>query len=145
MNIIQRIENWGTENRPAWLDYVRIALGILIFSKGISFISDFPNLLSLINGSKMEMFPIFAIHCVAFAHLVGGILIAFGLVTRFAAVVQIPILFAAVFFVNIRQGFSFLNSELWLSIITLLLLTLFWIVGSGKYSADVWVNDHKMK
>lgn len=77
-----------------------------------------------------------AIHIVGFVHLVGGLLIAIGLLTRFAAVIQIPILLCAVLFVNLAQGFSALNSELWLSIIVLLLLVLFWVIGSGPFSVD---------
>jgi uncharacterized membrane protein YphA (DoxX/SURF4 family) len=45
-------------------------------------------------------------------------------------------LIGAVFFVNITKGFSFLNSELWLSILVMALLVLFAIWGSGKYSLD---------
>jgi uncharacterized membrane protein YphA (DoxX/SURF4 family) len=85
------------------------------------------------------------IHIVAFAHLVGGLLINLGLLTRFAAVVQIPILVGAVFFVNIWRGFSPLNSELWLSVLVLFLLILFWIVGSGRYSLDYWMKTHKSR
>ncbi|MET3114237.1 putative membrane protein YphA (DoxX/SURF4 family) [Pedobacter sp. CG_S7] len=66
-----------------------------------------------------------AIHIIAFAHLVGGILITIGLLTRFAVVIQIPILLSAIFFVNLSKGFSTLNSELWLSVIVLFLLVLF--------------------
>ena len=144
MNLIKQIEKWGDEHRPAWLDYVRILLGILLFLKGISFISDTTQLLNLISGMKMEIAPIILIHFVAFANLFCGTLITFGLVTRFAAVLQIPILLVAVFAVNARQGFSFLNSELWLSIAVLLLLILFWVVGSGKLSSDEWMKTHKM-
>ncbi|RYZ99346.1 MAG: DoxX family protein, partial [Sphingobacteriaceae bacterium] len=73
---------------------------------------------------------------VALAHIVGGFLIAIGLLTRLAVVIQMPILFGAVFFVNLTKNFSFFNSELWLSIIVFMLLVLFWIVGSGPYSVD---------
>ncbi|MNE72083.1 hypothetical protein D3C80_1679950 [compost metagenome] len=76
------------------------------------------------------------LHIVGFVHLVGGILITIGLLTRFAAVIQIPILIIAVFFVNLSRGFSVLNNELWLSILVLLLLVLFWVVGSGPLSVD---------
>ncbi|OYX97029.1 MAG: DoxX family protein, partial [Sphingobacteriia bacterium 35-40-5] len=76
-------------------------------------------------------------------HLVGGVLITLGLVTRFAAVIQIPILLGAVFFVNLTKGFSPLNSELWLSVLVLMLLILFWIVGSGPYSVDQWLKGSR--
>lgn len=144
MNMVKKIEHWGDEHHTKWLDVIRIALGLLILSKGIAFISD--------TGMQQEwilqhntfgfsgLMAVAVLHIVAFAHLVGGILIMLGLVTRFAVVIQIPILLGAIFFVNISRGFSFLNSELWLSVIVLLLLVLFWVVGSGPYSADHWMK-----
>ncbi|TJZ51784.1 DoxX family protein [Sphingobacterium olei] len=136
MNLLYKIEHWGDTHHPRWLDYLRIVLGILIFFKGISFISDTDAVARLIALTNFQLSIWGAVHYVAFAHLVGGIFIAFGLVTRLAVLIQIPILIGAVFFVNITNGFSFLNSEFWLSLIVLLLLILFLIVGSGKYSLD---------
>jgi uncharacterized membrane protein YphA (DoxX/SURF4 family) len=89
-----------------------------------------------------------AVHYVAFAHLVGGLLIALGCLTRLASAFQVPILFVAVFFTNIRNGFTFVNSELWLSLFVFALLITFWIIGSGKFSFDEYMKNHpayKMK
>lgn len=149
MNVVQRIEHWGDVHHAKWLDMVRIVLGLLILSKGISFISDTDAQMDwLVQNSRYQFSGLMAmaiIHIVAFAHLVGGFLIAIGLVTRFACVVQIPILLGAIFFVNLTRGFSPLNSELWLSIIVLMLLILFWVVGSGPYSVDHWMRTHRGK
>lgn len=140
MNVIQKVEHWGDAHHTKWLDVVRIVLGLIIFSKGISLISDTGHQQELLFKNSVfgfsEMMSSVAIHVVAFAHLVGGILITIGLVTRFAVVIQIPILICAILFVNISNGFSGLNSELWLSIIVLFLLVLFWVVGSGPLSVD---------
>jgi putative oxidoreductase len=140
MNVIQKVEHWGDAHHAKWLDVVRIVLGLIIFSKGIALISDTSHQQEILFSNSILGFSgvmaSVAIHVVAFAHLVGGILITIGLVTRFAAVIQIPILVCAVVFVNIANGFSALNSELWLSLIVLSLLILFWVVGSGPYSVD---------
>lgn len=140
MTVIQKIEHWGDLHHAKWLDVIRIALGILIFSKGIAVVSNTAALQDLLLKNNVfgfsGMMASVAVHIVGFVHLVGGILIAIGLLTRFAAVIQIPILLCAVFFVNLANGFSSLNSELWLSIIVLLLLVLFWVIGSGPFSAD---------
>ncbi|WP_316837671.1 DoxX family protein [Pedobacter nutrimenti] len=140
MNVIHKIEHWGDMHRAKWLDIVRIALGLLIFFKGIALISNNAASQELLLQNNVYGFSglmaSLAIHIVAFVHLVGGLLITIGLVTRFAAVIQIPILLCAIFFVNISRGFSMLNSELWLSVIVLLLLILFWVVGSGPFSTD---------
>lgn len=140
MNIVRKIEHWGDAHHAKWLDFLRIALGLVIFGKGVSFVSDTTLLQNLITQNNVfgfsGMMISVAIHLVAFAHLVGGILITIGLVTRFAVVIQIPILLFAVFFVNSIQHFSAVNSELWLSVVVLLLLILFWIMGSGPFSVD---------
>lgn len=140
MNVVQKVEHWGDTHHAKWLDIVRIVLGLIIFSKGIALISDTGYLQDLLFRNSIfgfsSVMASVALHIVAFAHLVGGILITIGLVTRFAVVIQIPILICAVFFVNVANGFSALNSELWLSVIVLSLLVLFWVVGSGPFSVD---------
>ena len=142
MNVVHRIERWGDTHHPAWLDIVRIGLGVLLFVKGISFISDTTRLAQLVNGLNFDLWSVMAVHYVAFAHIFGGFLIALGCLTRLACILQIPILFFAVFFVNLRMGFSYLNSELWLSVITLLLVIVFTVAGSGKFSMDEWMRTH---
>jgi putative oxidoreductase len=144
MTVIQKIERWGDLHTTKALDIIRIGLGVLIFSKGIAIVGNTEALQELLLQHNVfgfsGMMASVAIHIVGFVHLVGGILITIGLLTRFAAVMQIPILLVAVFFVNISRGFSMLNSELWLSLIVLILLIMFWVTGSGLYSVD-----HEMK
>lgn len=142
MNMMNRIEHWGDTHHPAWLDIVRIALGVFLFIKGISFISDTTRLSKLVTGLDLHLYTVASVHYVAFAHIFGGFLIALGCLTRISAIIQIPILLVAVFFVNFRSGFSYLNSELWLSMITLILVVTFAIVGSGKFSMDEWMKNH---
>ena len=142
MNMIDKIERWGDTHHPAWLDVVRIGLGVLLFVKGISFISDTTKLSELVNELDIRLWTVAAVHYVAFAHIFGGFLIALGCLTRISSIIQIPILITAVFFLNIRQGFSYMNSELWLSMITLLLVITFTIIGSGRFSMDEWMRTH---
>ena len=142
MNIMDRIEHWGDTHHPAWLDVVRIGLGVLLFVKGVSFISDTTKLSELVRELDIQLWTVAAVHYVAFAHIFGGFLIALGCLTRISCIIQIPILITAVFFLNIRLGFSYLNSELWLSMITLILVVLFTIIGSGRFSMDEWMRTH---
>ncbi len=140
MNVINKVEHWGDVHRPKWLDIIRIGLGVLIFFKGIALISNNSASQALILQHNVFGFSglvaSLIIHIVAFAHLIGGLFIAMGLLTRFSVVIQMPILLGAIFFVNLTRGFTMLNSELWLSIFVFLLLVLFWIVGSGPLSVD---------
>jgi putative oxidoreductase len=147
MNVIRKIEHWGDVHHSKWLDYLRIILGLIIFGKGVSFVSDTSVLQNMITQNNIFGFSgvliSVAIHFVAFAHLVGGILITLGLVTRFAVVIQIPILLFAVFFINLTPGFSTPNSELWFSVLVLFLLIMFWVVGSGPLSVDEGLKNKK--
>jgi putative oxidoreductase len=145
MNMVRRIEHWGDLHHPKWLDFVRILLGIIILTKGVIFISNTSVQQSwLFSNSRYEFSGLMAmviIHVVAFAHVIGGIMILFGLLTRLAVVIQMPILLGAMFFVNATRGLTFMNTELWLSVIVFLMLVLIWIAGSGTFSADSWINE----
>lgn len=143
MNLIQKVEYWGDTHHPQWLDVLRIILGIFIFVKGVQFIADTNSVIRLLENTTFQPNAWAIIHYVAFAHLVGGIFIAFGLLTRVFVIFQLPILIAAVFFVNLTNGLSYLNSELWISIIVLILLVLFLVVGSGTYSTDGLIKKRR--
>jgi putative oxidoreductase len=77
-------------------------------------------------------------HYVVFAHILAGPLIAVGLFTRIACVVQLPILIGAVFLVNYPKGLFSLGNhmELEISLIVLVGLIVFVVFGAGKYSID---------
>lgn len=144
MNMVQKVERWGDLHHAKWLDAVRVVLGLIILSKGIEFAAQVGSQQGLLFPKNSFGFSGLAsmviIHIVALAHLVGGVMITMGLITRLAVVIQIPILVGAILFVNLTQGFTFFNSELWLSVIVLMLLVLFWVVGSGPYSADHYIQ-----
>ncbi|AQG79351.1 DoxX family protein [Spirosoma montaniterrae] len=142
MNLLHRVEHWGDTHHPAWTDALRIMLGTILVLKGISFISDTTYLTQLVGGLKFDLWSVMIVHYVAFAHLMGGFLIAVGCLTRLMCLLQLPILVGAVFFVNISRGFSTLNSELWLSLVVLGLLLTFIVLGSGRYSMDEYVRQH---
>ena len=140
MNLIHRIEHWGNVHHPQWIDYLRIALGIVIFAKGITFVNDRIVVQHMIEQSTFHLSIWGAVHYVVFTHLVGGLFLILGFQTRLASLFLFPVLIGAVFFVNITNGFSYLNSELWLSIVVLCLLVFFMVMGSGKYSLDQMMN-----
>jgi uncharacterized membrane protein YphA (DoxX/SURF4 family) len=138
MKLISNIENWGNKHHPKLLDLIRILLGVFLIFKGILFYEDMTILRDLIVEAKLiDLSPdaiTALLYYVTYAHLVGGTLIFLGLITRLASLIQIPIVLAAVFLVNIPN--RAVNSELWLSIMILALLLLFVIIGSGPLSLD---------
>ena len=143
MKIIQQMEAFGESHHPAWLSSLRVLLGAIFFFKGVIFIQDSSTLAQMIRASQFPWFTFALVHYIVLAHLVGGILIFLGLVTRLAILFQIPILFGAVFLVNAPRGFFTGNGELLFSILILLLLIFFYFWGSGPYSVDQYMKTHK--
>ncbi|WP_026954631.1 DoxX family protein [Algoriphagus vanfongensis] len=144
METTNKMELWADTHHPSWLDFIRIALGLFIMYKGVLFISNTGALLQIMKDSDLQFFNLALAHYVAFAHLVGGFMIAMGLKTRFAILFQLPILMGAVFFVNIDQGFLSIsnNLEFELSLAVLVLLFVFLFYGSGRVSLDYWMKNH---
>ena len=136
MSWVQKIDAWQNKHHPVLYDYGRILLGLFILYKGLMFISDTSGLAQILENSQFRFVAFGLAHYVAFAHLVGGILIAIGLITRVAIAFQIPILVGAVFFSTPGQGFFSNETQLVISIITLIALIFYFIVGSGYYSVD---------
>ena len=136
MNLLHRIEYWGDHHHPKLLDIIRIVLGIFLFYKGIDFLRNMSALMGLMaNTTPFSSFAfILAGHYTAFAHIVGGSMLVLGLFTRFACLIQIPILIGAIIFVNTSRDMLQPYSELFLSILVLLLLIYFLVVGNGPWS-----------
>ncbi|MFB9840962.1 DoxX family protein [Mucilaginibacter ginsenosidivorans] len=138
MDIVHRIETWGDGHHPRFFDAVRIALGIFLMMKGIAFMQNISDLQYIMeNQADISLPPailIAVVYYAAFIHMAGGTLIALGIFTRLSCVLQLPVVFGAVFFVNLLL--SPVNTELWASIVCLALLIVFMIIGSGKASLE---------
>jgi putative oxidoreductase len=133
MNLVQRVEHWGDTHHPQWLDIVRILLGVFLCYKGVDFLMNMGTMLALITN-KMSFGSFSSMlmsNYIAFAHILGGGLLIMGVLTRFACLIQIPILLGAIFFVNNDLYRPF--SAVLLPVATLLLLIVFLIVGNGKW------------
>ncbi|MBT8271148.1 MAG: DoxX family protein [Bacteroidia bacterium] len=137
MGTVKSLNKWANRHSYYPLDLLRIALGIFLFIKGIFFMGDTQMLLTLINPFQSIGGEMIAIHYVAPAHLVGGLLIAFGLLTRWALIAQLPIILGAVLinFLGEMDG-----SNLILASAVLLLCIFFIFYGSGKHSADYYLK-----
>lgn len=148
MNLLQRIDRWGERHHPRWLDGIRVLLGVFLFYKGVVFIQNIDVLKSVIDESPfLTVMSFWLAHYIVFAHLLGGLLIIFGLLTRLAILVQIPILLGAIFFVNSSAalnstGLFNVHEGTGLSILVLLLLVFFLVEGSGPISFDDYMRRH---
>lgn len=143
MNVIHRIEKWGDSHHPRFLDIIRIFLGIFLLLKGLGFMDNTANLKYLIESrTDITVAPwvlMLLVYYVTFVHMVGGTLIAMGIMTRFSAIMQIPVVFGAVFFINVLE--SPFNTDLASSIVALVLLVLFAIIGSGRWSIENYLKS----
>ena len=139
MNYIQRVEHWGDMHHSKWMDILRIALGLFLCFKGVEFANNMSSLMNLMtNWVPFGGFLLIIVaHYILFAHLLGGFLLVLGLLTRFACLIQIPILIGAIIFVHPSSSDMFGQfSQLSLSVLVLLLLIYFLITGSGPWSLD---------
>lgn len=143
MNTLSGIERWPEEHHPLWIDVLRILLGIFLMAKGASFINSREQIEWILVKNHLEFLIFLSSVYVILFHIGGGLLIAAGLLTRWAAGFQIPILIAAVFFVNLPNGFTSINSELGFSIAVLVLLIFYLYYGSGYFSLDHYMVTHK--
>lgn len=136
---MQKFAVWAESHRELWLDCIRIYLGLGLFARGLLLITNtstgyFVDLLQrtgqpwLITGTML--------HYVMLAHFIGGALLTVGFLTRLAAIVQIPILFGAVFIVHRQDGLFAMGQSLEFSALVLFLLCIVAAAGAGKYSLD---------
>lgn len=138
MNNVKSLNKWANAHSYFTVDLLRMALGVFLFWKGVTFITNIQylvDLLSPIDKAGSGMFGMFVVHYVASAHFLGGILIFFGLLTRWSLIVQLPILLGAVIINFMGEMHS---QNLFLSLITLIICIAFIIYGSGKHSADYY-------
>jgi uncharacterized membrane protein YphA (DoxX/SURF4 family) len=123
--------------RPTVYSFLRIVTGLIILIRGFNFIFVMATLKSMIQADV----AVFAENSTTLAFIISvldiacGLFIMVGFVTRISAIIQVPILFVAVFLVNIRHigtnSFEFL-----LSLVTLFLVIMVAYKGSGPFSAD---------
>ena len=124
--------------KPNAYTVLRIITGLIILIRGVNFIFAMVNLRSMIQQADMAVLTensatlSFIIACLDIAC---GLFITVGFITRVSAIIQLPILFVATFFVNIRHlgedTFEFI-----LSLFTLFLTIIVAYKGGNVFSAD---------
>lgn len=144
MNLLQRLEYWGDRHHPKWVDILRFALGLFLAYKGIEFLENMSTMISRMSGFLPSSYFALSLlgHYIVFAHLVGGLMLAFGLLTRAACIMQIPILIGAIFFINQEEMFRPFQ-QIAIKIICLAGLIYFLIVGNGRWSVDKYFDEKK--
>lgn len=136
--------SWSGKNIPHWVVIVRIVLGICLIYKGIDFMQHKDQLDAVFAGTTTIKKFVWMIGFLPWVHIIGGIMILVGLLTRFMALIQIPIVLGAVVFVNLRSGTEVgvkgAESELPFSFLILVLVIVFFIEGGGYMSLDNYIR-----
>ncbi len=143
MKDTKQLNHWIKTHGDIALDFVRIYLGIGLIIKAIYFMGHNDYLLQLMDTNGSLWFaPALMQHYLILAHLCGGICLLLGLFTRFAAVIQIPILFSALFYVHMPKMVASMEARQNVEFdgLVLFLLILISIYGAGRLSLDYWLG-----
>lgn len=138
MATLSKIKKWGDAHHPAWIDFLRIGLGMVLIWKGVQIATNLDAFSAWMAKCKLiQSFGIsFIAHVVILVHIIGGLMILVGTNTRTACLCQIPILLFAIFYVNLPANIIEPYSEFWLSVAVLVMLVFFSIEGNGPLSVD---------
>ena len=138
MDRVRQFIGWAEAHPKVWLDCVRIYLGLGLFIRGVFIITNTRAEFILDLLKRMD-FPwlvtVALLHYISLAHLVGGLMLTVGVLTRIAAWVQIPIL-AGALLVHRHEGLMSGGQSLEFSALVFFLLVIFAVAGTGPLSVD---------
>ena len=140
--------HWIKTHGDLALDLVRMYLGIGLIIKAVYFMGHSDYLMQMMDTMGSTWFaPAILVHYVILAHLVGGICLTLGMFTRTAALIQLPILVSALFYVHLphmvasveaRQSAEFAG-------LVLFLLAVLSVYGAGRWSVDHWLGKREFE
>lgn len=137
MGLIKNLNKWANAHTYLILDVIRVLLGTVFFVKGIEFMTNYEEMERLARPFQDVPGGMILLHYLIPAHFVGGILIVVGLLTRWAAIAQLPILFGAI----LTNFLGVMNTNYLMLAIIVLITSLFFIVyGSGRHSVDYYLK-----
>ena len=132
MKPLATILYWLETHRDLGYSLIRIYLGIVLFVRGWILLSDPSAITELAGAQQVYWWYGYVIG----AHMGGGLLLTLGFLTRWAALLQIPILLGAVFFIHMEQGLMTVGQNLEVAALVLVLLLVYLLFGSGVLSID---------
>lgn len=133
---MNRLVGWTARHKAVAFDLLRIYLGVALVVKGVQIVSDVGAFASQIEGFTLGWETAAVAHMVAMAHIGGGALLALGLLTRTAALVQLPALLGATFLVEWPAALTATTPGFELAALVLVLLGVFSFTGAGPLSVD---------
>jgi uncharacterized membrane protein YphA (DoxX/SURF4 family) len=133
---------WIDENRDRVWDLVRIYLGFALVVKGFAYMLHMHAFAATMEHEGVPLAGTGLAEAVAVAHVAGGLMMAFGILTRVGAIIQIPNVLGAILFVHLREGLFTEGQTLEFSLLVLFLLVLIAFIGAGRLSADYFFSKH---
>ncbi len=143
MYLLHKIDVWSEKHHPLWLDFFRVLLGTVLVWQALYFIVNRSAIVQIVDQYGFGFYTMTAAHAIIGIHLVGGVLIFFGLLTRYASAIQLPVLLCNIIFIIIPNGFMSIKPEAELTLIVFALVVLFLFEGSGHYSLDCYLRSHE--
>jgi putative oxidoreductase len=142
MKKLTRVNPWGVTCHTNRFVFLRMALGILLFIKGLDFISTTASLQELLAQQKnIARQMALLLLGIAWAQLSGGVLIVLGLFTRWACVLQL--LMVTVTLLIKFSNYTLSDYALLEIIAVLLALILVLEKGGGAVSLDQYFRFNK--
>ena len=140
MPTVKSLNKWANAHTYYPLDLLRVTLGVFLFIKGVDFMSNQAQMAEVIKPFQDIPGGMLVMHYIVPAHFLGGALIVFGLLTRWAVAAQLPIIIGAVIvnFIGVMNG-----TNLILALVVLVLCIFFLVYGSGKHSVDYYLKMQK--
>jgi putative oxidoreductase len=139
MRDTNEINHWIKTHGDIALDLVRIYLGLGLMIKAVYFMNHTDYLLHYMDTmGSMWFLPALMVQYVVLAHLFGGLCLTVGLITRGAALIQLPILLVAMFAVHLPHIITSVEARQSLEFAGLVFFLLFLIsiYGAGRWSLD---------
>ena len=137
MNTLNKFRAWAA-GHPKLADGLRIALGLILVWKGIFFLLnlDLLHLYLKDTGLDNTIFISIMINClvqfIISLNLLGGICITLNINTRLFCMLNLPVVFGAVFIVNMQRGSFQPHTEFWLSLFVLMLIVGILLTGTNS-------------
>ena len=137
------VGEWIVENRDRVWDSVRIYLGFALVVKGFAYMLNLHAFAAMMESTGVPLAGTGLAELVAVLHIAGGLMMAFGILTRVGALIQIPNLVGAVLFVHLKEGLFTQGQTLEFSLLVLFLLGLISVVGAGRLSIDYYFSERR--
>ena len=138
MDTLLRAKRWVDGHRDVCCDLLRMYFGVALLLQGISFVARGNFLLETMHAANLTFLTGVIAHYVVVAHIVGGFGLAIGLLTRGAALAQVPVLIGAIM-IHRTEGLFTAGQQLEFSVLVLALLLLFTAIGAGRLSVDHYI------